>query len=139
MRVSPAVVILVLGAAGMSPASAADLRINGVGAGHVIAYNVVGARAAPLIIYDYEPGVVVRAYWLPPWRHRHYFPVYRDPVKVHAAVRPRPAQTYQRYWSNDWAFRNEFSPPALRALDMAPPANHQDHLKPVKPRESPGP
>lgn len=31
-------------------------------------------HAEPFVVYDYEPGVVVRTYWLPPWAGRHYFP-----------------------------------------------------------------
>jgi hypothetical protein len=59
--------------------------------------------------------VVVRAYWLPPWRNHHYFPIYRDGVKARARVRPRPAETYRRTWSNGWAFPNEFPPAVVRA------------------------
>jgi hypothetical protein len=59
---------------------------------------------------------VVRAYWLPPWRNRHYFPFGRDRIARHAASRPTRARSYRRYWSNDWAFTDDFSPPASPAL-----------------------
>ncbi len=139
MRVPAAVAILAFGLAGITGAGAADLRGNSAGARYAVPYDVIGHRAAPLIIYDYEPGVVVRAYWLPPWRHHHYFPFRRDKVTVRAAVRPRPAQTYRRYWSNAWAFSHGLSPAVIRALDMAPPAHELDDFKPVKPHEPLGP
>ena len=28
----------------------------------------------PFVVYDYEPGIVIRTYWLPPWAGRHYHP-----------------------------------------------------------------
>ena len=32
------------------------------------------SRMEPVIVYDYEPGVIVRCYWCPPWQNWHYFP-----------------------------------------------------------------
>jgi hypothetical protein len=67
----------------------------------------------------------VRAYWLPPWRHRHYFPAtgkrprYGRYENLAAVSRPsKPAQTFQRSWSNAWAFEHEL--PRVRALPLAP-------------------
>jgi len=137
MRVFAAIAILAFGAAGVTAADAADLRAGGAGRAYYAPYDVVGHRAAPLIIYDYEPGIVVRAYWLPPWRHHHYFPFGRDKVKVRAAGRSRPAQTFRRYWSNAWAFIGDAPPAVIRALDAAPPA--QENSNPVKPHEPIGP
>ena len=48
-----------------APAGAADVAVPAW---------VAGVGAGPLVIYDYEPGVVVRAYWVNPWRNRRYFP-----------------------------------------------------------------
>jgi hypothetical protein len=51
------------------PARAADMATDmaaGVWAGEV--------RAGPFVAYDFEPGIVVREYWLRPWAGRHYFP-----------------------------------------------------------------
>jgi hypothetical protein len=72
----------------------------------VITHDVpFGERPDPVVVYDYEPGVVTRAYWLPPWQHRHYFPFGADRVAVHRpahrAVRPRRAESFERYWSTD--------------------------------------
>lgn len=47
-----------------APARAADLA--GVWASAV--------HAEPFLVYDYEPGIAVRTYWLRPWAGRHYFP-----------------------------------------------------------------
>lgn len=110
MRVPAVLAVLVLGLAGVTGAGAADLRRDNIAMRYGAPYDVVGHRTGQLIIYDYEPGVVVRAYWLPPWRNRHYFPFHRDAVKARAAVRPRPAERYRRTWSNGWIFTDEFSP-----------------------------
>ncbi len=96
-----------------------------------------GWRAQPLIVYQFEPGVAMRAYWLPPWHHRHYFPATGRVPKLgrrqHGSAvgrRPRPAETYVRYWSNAGAFpcdcrwlpaRAVLPPPGER-LNRFPPA-----------------
>ena len=111
MRVLFAVAAIVLGTAG---ASAADLN---TGRG----YSAIGYRSAPLVIYDNQPGVTMRAYWQAPWGHRHYFPATgkRPRIGRHenlaAVSRPsKPAQTFRRSWSNAWAFAHEL--PRIRAL-----------------------
>jgi hypothetical protein len=75
-------------------------------------------------LYDYDPGVVVRAYWLPPWRDHHYFSFGRDRWdlrRTKAPVgRPKPAETYWRYWSNDGSFIHELPTAGLRSFDTAP-------------------
>src|SRR5436305_4494201 len=82
--------------------SAADLPSHGLrgSAG-------IGSRAAPLVVYDYEPGVMVRAYFRSPWRNRRYFPTGdQAPVLGRDEVipgpdreMPEPAQSYYRFWS----------------------------------------
>jgi hypothetical protein len=47
-----------------TPARAADLAIAQVDAVH----------AGPFVVYDFEPGIEIRAYWAQPWAGRHYFP-----------------------------------------------------------------
>jgi hypothetical protein len=47
-----------------APARAADLAATWASAVHT----------GPFVVYDYEPGITVRAYWLRPWAGRHYFP-----------------------------------------------------------------
>lgn len=70
-------------------------------------YSALGRRVAPLVIYDYEPGVVVRAYWIAPWRNRHYFPatgeapdVGRDEDLSAGGAPPEPAESFAREWTN---------------------------------------
>jgi hypothetical protein len=67
------------------------------------------------VIYDFEPGIVVRAYWATPWRHRHYFPTTgekpesgrNEDLSAGAAGAPEPAETFQRFWSTSSAFLPE--------------------------------
>ena len=64
------------------------------------------ARAGQIVVYDYEPGVVTRDYWLMPWRDHHYFPRTGKRPKIgrlehigaHRA--PKQAQSFYREWSN---------------------------------------
>lgn len=124
MRVLFAVALISLGLAGVSAASAADLpsvQSNDYSTRSFAA----GQRAEPLVIYDDQPGVLVRAYWLAPWRHRHYFPATGKRPRIgryenlSAVGRPsKPAQTFQRSWSNAWAYEHEL--PRARALPLDP-------------------
>ena len=105
MRVLVAIAFLVLGAA---MASAADIGVTRAGHGHFVAhYDPVGRPAGQIFLYDWEPGVVTRAYWRSPWRNRHYFPFHHE--RVHRAhwVRPRPAPDFFRSWSTS----SDFDPP----------------------------
>jgi hypothetical protein len=92
-------------------ASAAELPVNHAGPG--FAYNAVGRHAAPVWIFDDQPGVVVRAYWLAPWQDRHYYPVTgkRPRVgrleKISATRHTKPAASYTRYWSTSSAILPE--------------------------------
>ena len=113
MRVLFAVAFIALGLAGVTAASAADLR-NVQSNYYSTRSFAVGQRAEQLVIYDDQPGVLVRAYWLAPWRDRHYFPATGKRPRVGRAEnllapgRPsKPAQTFQRSWSNAWAFVHE--------------------------------
>jgi hypothetical protein len=101
MRVLSAIAIALLAIAGIMPARAADLSVTPQ-------YRtgwVIGERAGTIVIFDDEPGVVVRPYWLPPWRNRHYFPMTgrwprlgrRENPAAHTAY--RPAQDFYREWS----------------------------------------
>ncbi len=129
MRVLFALAIV---AFGMAAASAAELN-GGWG------YHAVGVRSEQLIIYDYQPGVVVRAYWRAPWRHRHYYPstgikprVGRREHLSATGSTTKPPETFERYWSTSSLFmpvrvrgpripdgtlerrEEQFSPPPLR-------------------------
>jgi hypothetical protein len=135
MRALIAIVILAFGVAGAT--GAAGLRTGGGPRGHYVThYSVIGEPATSFIVYDYDPGVVVRAYWLPPWRNRHYFPFGRDKIVKTHARRPRPAQNFWRYWSNDGAFIHEAPPAALRSFDAAPVPHKRKHTTPVKPHKN---
>jgi len=124
MRVLLAVAVIALGIVG---AGATDLdKERG--------YFAIGYRSAPLVIYDDQPGVAVRAYWLEPWGNRHYFPATgkRPRIGRHENLfapsrRSKPAQTFQRSWSNAWAFTHEL--PRARALPLVTrPAPHVKRL-----------
>jgi len=106
MRVLVAIAIIALG---VTAAGAADLDSAHGGHAHFVAhYDPIGRPAGQLYIYDWEPGVVVRAYWLPPWRHRHYFPHGHDRWDVRYVnshpVRPRPAEPFYRFWGTSSGF-----------------------------------
>src|SRR6185312_4832931 len=102
---------------GMTAAAAADLPLGP--SEHFVA---IGPPALPLVIYDYEPGIVVRAWWLPPWGHRHYFPATgklprigrREDLSV--VDPPEPAESFERTWSTSAAFIHE----GPRALPLPP-------------------
>ena len=65
---------ILLGIAAVANANAADLSGGqGIGGGYGL-YAPFVSRMEPVIVYDYEPGVIVRCYWCPPWQNRHYFP-----------------------------------------------------------------
>jgi hypothetical protein len=136
MRILFAVAILV-GIAAASQAGAADLG-NGVDRyGPPSADYYVGAdRAGALIVYDFEPGIVQRAYWLPPWRNRHYFPFHAEKVRQVPAGRPIPAEPYFRYWSNDGAMIYAPPPEALQSFGAAPRGRDRAHAATPKVKDS---
>jgi hypothetical protein len=143
MRVLLAIALIVSGSTGVTAVRAADLPI-----GHSSAYRAGGfeyaERAEMLLIYDDEPGTLVRAYWSEPWRHHHYFPatgrlpnVGRDaPLNVHG-VAPRPARTFVRHRSNAGQLRQALAheqPITLQPSDaQSAPDMHFRHHHP-KPR-----
>jgi hypothetical protein len=113
MRVLFAVALIVLGIAGLKAASAADIPIE-----RDSTYSThsagPGQRTIPRVFYDYDSGVVVRAYWLAPWRHRHYYPttgeqpeIGRDEDLSAPSSPPEPPETFYRFWSTSSAFLPE--------------------------------
>jgi len=74
MRMFAHIIGFCAGLAGISSACAADLPRAPADRNVGLHYSAQGRRAGPIVIYDYQPGVYVRAYWRAPWRHRHYFP-----------------------------------------------------------------
>lgn len=121
MRAFGAIAGLAFAFAGMTGAGAAGLPLarGAVGYTHYVA---VGRRAAPVVIYDDQPGVAMRAYWRAPWQDRHYYPATgRRPrigrlehVSAHRA--PRPAESYYRFWSTSPAIAPEL--PRSRVQDF---------------------
>lgn len=103
---------------GAATALAADIPGGSAGYG---SYGE-GVTAGQIVVWDVEPGVVVRPYWLPPWRNRHYFPsngempeIGRDEDLSQRSA-PQPAKTYRRSWSS-----SSRSAEPLRPID--PPMN----------------
>lgn len=99
MRIVGAIVGLACGL-GAATASAADLPAGAEGYGGD--GNVI---AGQIVVWDAQPGIVARAYWLAPWRNRHYFPsngempeVGRDEDLSQRST-PNHAESYRRSWS----------------------------------------
>jgi hypothetical protein len=113
-------------------------------AGHARKHQFVfGRHAYPIVVYDYEPGVIVRAYWFAPWRNRHYFPTTGtapDSGRLEDLSAPRetpePAETFQRSWSTSSAFTNEDMP--VRPVSAGPEPRAEQFSQPsesVKPED----
>ena len=112
----------IVASAGITAARAADLPVDS-SAGYL---SAISQRTAPLVVYDYQPGVVVRAYWEAPWRHRHYYPrtgerpeIGRDEDLSAPYESYTPAQTFKRSWSTTSNFPPE--QPRISAPRTAPP------------------
>jgi hypothetical protein len=123
MRLAFALATVTLGIAGISAASAADVPRDNL-SGYSTHYSAHGHRAGQFWIYDFQPGVIVRAYWRAPWRNRHYYPTTGekpDSGRLEdlspGAGAPEPAETFQRSWSTSSAF----IPELRRDLDLPPP------------------
>jgi hypothetical protein len=124
MRVLFAVALIALGIAGIGTASADHVRGH-----HTSGHHHLAHRITPLVVYDYQPGVVVRAYWLAPWRNRHYHPTTGEKPEsgrledLTANVSaPEPAESFHRSWSTSSATLPETPRSYPRALDLAPRA-----------------
>jgi hypothetical protein len=125
MRALGAIIGGTFGLGGIAVAGAADLPRAPAGdfSPH---YSVHGRRAGMLVIYDNQPGVVVRRYWRAPWRHRHYFPATGEQPAIgrdedlSARSDPQPAESYQRFWSTSSAFLPELPRGRVRDTDTEP-------------------
>jgi hypothetical protein len=103
---------LLLGFFTIAAANAADFS-GGHGAGY--GNYDVGGRMEPVIVYDFEPGVIVRSYWYAPWENRHYFPRSGRRPKVGRlehmpARRISKPEEYYRYWSVSSVFNPLLAP-----------------------------
>lgn len=96
-----------------SAVNAADSAGGPVAGYGLYAYS---PRIEPLIVYDYQPGVIVRSYWWSPWQNRHYFPKTGKRPKVgrleHVTARKSsPPRDFYRSWSVSSVFAPELPPP----------------------------
>lgn len=138
MRARVATVVIVCSLAGVGAASAAELfndRSARGYSGHSYTYDYNGRRADTLIIYDDQPGVLVRAYWEAPWRNRHYFPTTGKRPRIgrlenlSARSVTKPAESYYRFWSTPSAFLPEPPRDRLRDYDLAPAPHMEPYQK----------
>ena len=112
MRIFGLAIALGLGLAGMVGARAADLPLRPAPDHNVgLHYRAIGRHVTPLVVWDYEPGVVVRAWWLPPWRHRHYYPATGERPRIGRRENwrlrgeaPERAESFYRTWTTTSAF-----------------------------------
>jgi hypothetical protein len=98
-----AIAAIAVWAASSAAASAADVSAGGPTVGYgLYAYS---PRIEPLIVYDYQPGVIVRSYWGSPWQNRHYFPKTGKRPKVGRLERvtARKGSTPQDFYRSWWA------------------------------------
>lgn len=139
MRALLALATLALVGAGSAAASAADSPHGRVT--HRTFHFVDAVRAGQILIYDYEPGIHVRAYWRAPWRNRRYFPMTgkkpklgrHERLSARAGSAPKPAGNFYREW---WASSAvavadvyDYYPGPLRA----DPAPHVRNRRPPRP------
>ena len=117
--------VLIASAVAGGSAAAADLGSSrGGGYGP-------GPGAGQIVFWDFEPGVVTRAYWLPPYGNRHFFPMSDAAPKMgrdenlSVPSNPVPAKSFYREWSS---FANEpdvqplIGPPALPSAQPRDPS-----------------
>ncbi|HEU5016408.1 MAG TPA: hypothetical protein VFT69_00385 [Pseudolabrys sp.] len=124
MRTPLAIAVFFAGlTGGTAAARAADLplRLAERGPGYEIE---LGRPAGQILIYDYEPGVVLRPWWLPPWRDRHYFPFGAARPAAFRPVRrlpPQRAERFERSWSTCSLCDSEAPRAIGRPLNERPP------------------
>jgi hypothetical protein len=95
VRIVVASLVIVAGVLWHVPSRAADLA----------GWGAVAVHGEPYAFYDFEPGIVVRAYWLEPWAGRHYFPSGgKSPVLGrHEQLKPAAVpgkNSFHREWSS---------------------------------------
>jgi len=125
--------------ASTAAASAADISA-GQGAGGYGNYPAYGG-IEPVIVYDFEPGVIVRTYWEPPWGNRHYFPRTGKRPKVGRLEHMPPPravrnETYYRHWSVSSFFLpevpHETPPYQIRPYQTQPNQIPQNETRPYQ-------
>ena len=113
----------IFGAAGATAANATDLS-NGGAAGSNY-YSAYGSRIEPIVIYDDQPGVIVRSYWYAPWANRHYFPRTGKRPRMgrleHISARPNSrAENYFRRWTVSSGYPLVLPPSRASQYGIAP-------------------
>jgi hypothetical protein len=116
---------ILLGVVSGVAANAADFSAGSNVNGGFGVYSPFVARIEPVIVYDFEPGVIVRSYWYPPWQNRHYFPKTGRRPKVGRLEHMPPqrvwtAEEYFRFWSVSSVFAPESPPVPARRYAPAP-------------------
>lgn len=118
MRILIAAFSLAFSVAGVTAGRAADLPFDG-GAQYSTGSYSAGQRSGSILIYDSQPGVVVRAYWQEPWRSRHYFPRTGKRPGIDRAenlsaprIHYQMAESYYRAWSTNALFPPPIAAPA---------------------------
>jgi hypothetical protein len=136
MRLFAQIVGFIAGFAGIAAAHAADLPRVPASRNVGLYYAAHGRHTGAIVIYDYQPGVVVRAYWLAPWRHRHYFPatgqrplIGRDEDIDARAEGLEPAESFSRTWTTSSAFVVEDRRGRYRPFDGQPTPQQEPPLK----------
>jgi len=136
MRMFAHIIGFCAGFAGIASVCAADLPRAPADRNVGLHYSAEGRRAGPIIIYDYQPGVYVRAYWRAPWRHRHYFPATgeqpisgRDEDLSARGEGADPAETFTRTWTTSSAFVVEEPRGRFRVFDGRPAPQTEPPLK----------
>jgi hypothetical protein len=127
MRILLAAIVVSVGA---TTACAADLPVDS-STRYSTYSSAIGQRSGQLVIYDYQPGVIVRAYWQTPWRNRRYFTrtgekpeIGRDEDLSAPRERLQPAETFTRYWST---------------ISLSPPARPRISAPRTEPSQIPSP
>ena len=118
-----AIAAIAVWAASSAVANAADVSAGGPVTGYgPYAYS---PRIEPLIVYDYQPGVIVRSYWWSPWQNRHYFPKTGKRPKVGrlervTARKSSPPQDFYRSWSEQIGFLLQTHARLMSRVPVAP-------------------
>jgi hypothetical protein len=130
-----AAIVIAISLVGSASSRAADLDGGSYGGG---AYGYGAVHAWPVVEYDFEPGVEIRAYWLTPWAGRHYFPASgKIPVAGRKEVSgATPVSNgklnFHRHWSSGPIDTIEQPP-----LVYAPSYSRGDRVAPPTPNDLP--
>ena len=114
-----------VGVVSVASATAADVSNGRSVGGNYGSYSPYGARIEPIVIYDDQPGVIVRSYWATPWANRHYFPrTGKRPrtgrLEHISAPRHSRAENYFRLWTASSGFPL-YLPPSRASQYGIPP------------------